>query len=1717
MMVDSDIHTASLFKGYTSAEELHEGAETVVYRARTLGTNEPVILKVTKNEYPTAKELGRLRREFSILRELALPDVPKARALEEHGRGLALVMSDLGVLTLRSLLDKRRLSVEDALRIAISLSDVLSAIHRQRVIHKDITPRNVIVDEATMTTQLIDFGISARLAQEMQRAGGLAALEGTLVYIAPEQTGRMNRAIDLRADLYSLGAVLYEMLTGVVPFEANTPEELVHSHLARHATPPHERSLEVPQALSDIVMTLLAKTPEERYQSDAGLRVDLVECLQRWQATKSVAPFPLRARDKATELRRTQRLYGRERDIEALLQAFERACVRGPELCLISGYSGIGKSALVNEIHKLTAHQAGSFVSGKFDAVSRGAPLAPIAQAFRELILQMLTESAESLAEWKSDLLAALGGNGQLIVDLVPELELIIGPQPAVPALSADQARNRFELTLQNFLDIFASPDHPLVIFLDDLQWIDVASLNFLRLLLVDAYTKNVLLIGAYRANEVELGHPLLTMLEELDRAGLCATKIHLEPLDQRTVLRIVADTLTSSPDEVADLAALVYDKTQGNPFFAHRFMVTLNEKGLLTFDATAGVWRWDVDQIRAANVTDNVVDLMIGKLQELSPAARQALMLASCIGYHFDLRTLATIGEKTVAEIAGAVWEAMREGLVIALDNEYRLLEIAPGGAGPATIEEELNVRYQFVHDRILDAAYRLIEPARKQQLHLSIGRLLRGRSGAEPRDEDLLEIVRHLNLGAKGITDAAERLTLARFDERAGRKARATAAYRAAADYFRAGIEVLHDADWETDYDLCFTLYVDGAECEYLAGDVARANVLFTAVLPRAKTDVERASIYGLRARILTSLGKFGDAIKVAGEGLVVLGFPWNLEAFESPDVFMGEVGQIWANLGERRIEDVLNAPEISDPKLKATLELLDILSVPTYNTGPTLFGVLMFKAANLALKHGNTDVCGFFYVSVGYVLGPIFGRVTEGMAFAKLAADLLKKFPNPMMPSRLSACYGACLCVVSTMREVEAAFTAGRQAAQEAGDFSGLGVAAFLSTLAKLASGDQLEEALNLADENLALVRRTKEPVWISVTTVCRQAVANLVGRTLGRTTLTDESFNEEAFLQRIDTEHLNPQFHYYFVKTQLDYLYGRYEEAFAAGEKAAAKSFIAADGPPSKLLIFYLCMVILAAPGSTPEESARRAEILGKNKPQLDALAASSVQGFLHMKVLVDAEQARADKDVERAVRLYEQAIDLSRERRAPHIEALACELYGKFYIGLGAMTAAGSLMRDAYRAYLHWGAVSKAEALEAEYAHLLPSLHRERSRKKTTTTKSEELTNTSSTLLGRTTLGSLRDAALVLRAAQAIAGEIDLPKVIERLSTLVLENSGAQRGALILSRDGQLVVSALFGDAAGAVDEGHGKRLDEVDDMAKSVIFYVARTQESAVLDNASAATRFAEDPYIRSGAPKSLLCLPLLHQARLSGVLYLENKTTTGIFDAARVELLALLSSQAAIAIENARLISGVRSANAEVKRANERLELDVARRTEEIRRANRDLLAAKERLELELAQSEQIERERAGLQEQIITAQRARLAEMSTPLIPITDEIVVMPLIGTLDRDRTQQVLTAALEGAQRHRAQIVILDITGIQQIDTNVAGMLIGVAGALRLLGTEAVLTGIAPTIAQTLVGLGIDLTTLVTMGTLQSGMTYALQRVRSSRYNAVDRARPGSRLK
>lgn len=1693
----ADALIATSFDGYVSVSPIYEGAETYVFRARQTDTGIAVILKQTKNEYPSARELARLRREFMILREIALDNTPHALALEDHQRGLCLVMADIEQPTLREILERGKLELETALVLAIEIANVLAAIHAKRVIHKDLSPRNVLVDLERKKVFLIDFGISARLSHELSASVAVRSLEGTPYYVAPEQTGRMNRAVDARSDLYSLGVILYEMLVGHVPFQGREIQDVVQGHLVHTAIPPHEAVASIPEVLSTIVMKLLAKTPEERYQSDVGLAYDLGECLRRWRSTGTIEVFPLCTKDRAPELRRAQRLYGRERDLVTLGQAFARAREHGPELVLVSGYSGIGKSALVREMHKTISKYGGYFVSGKFEQLARDVPFAPVFSALRDLMREILAESPHAVSQWKEKLLRALKGNGALLTELVPELVFLLGEQPAVPEVTPDQAKNRFELTLLDFLHVFAAKNHPLVLFLDDLQWLDPASRKLLHLLLTDAFSEHLLIIGAYRDNEVEGGHPLLSLLAEIEESGFRPTRIQLEPLDRDMVAHLVADTLTSQPAEIRELADLCYEKTQGNPFFAHQFLVTLSKHDLLRFDAAQGAWTWDITTIRASNVTDNVVDLVIDLLKRLPESTQHILLLAACIGHTFDFTSLVLIAEKNPREVAAALFEAMKAGAIASLDGDYRYLEVELAAHAGNVTAESFHVRYRFVHDRVHEAAYLLLPEERRQKLHLTIGRLL----GRHAKDDQLLDLVHHLNIGAPCMEDHAEQLDLARKNLRAAQRAMASTAYHAAAAYTRAGITLLREDDWDENYELCRSMYMVAGKCAYLAGAPERTAELFAELMRRVRTNIERAEIHREQVYSLASHGKFHEAVKVVLDALAELGHPLTMEQILSPQVLMAEIAQIYANLNGREIAAVVDAPETKDPVIRAVLAILDSIGDGAHHLGPIAFSNLNLRAVNIALVHGNTELVVNPYVCVGYMLAAIRGSVVEGMEFCRLAEEINNKYPSAAQAARLVFVTASAAHMQHSMRRVAQLFAVARQRCVETGELHLLGVACFLGTMAHLFAGDQLEDLLDLAGKNLAIVRRTKIPRNNAAMTAARQAVACLAGKTVSATSFSDANFDETKFVaELLAGQPSSTNVHYGVLKSFVLLIHGQYDEAWKALDIAARAVMFGGGTIQPKLVPFLRALLILLLPEATePEEVAQRAQLLSKSHEEVKQLAGFSPKSFGHLAALLDAQLACTRGDVGQTVQHFERAIAAAIENKAPHIEAIGNELFAKYLISIGMSTGASAYMKNAYRAYTHWGAAPKAAALEAESITIWPTF---RDISASRSSSSKTASEMGITLLGSTHVGSLKDAGVVVRAAQTIASEIDLAKVVDKLSKLVLENAGADRGALFLLRDGQFVMVARFGANDSAVDVAGAIVLDEASGCARSMVRYTGRTQESVVIDDADKTQRFSDDPHIKREKPRSVLSLPLLYQGKLTGVLYLENRSAAAVFNEARVELLALLSSQAAIAIEISRLIEKARLASEEIARANERLEAEVLRRTEELRDVNHNLAATNARLEGELELRRTAEEQRERLQEQVILGQRARLNEMSTPLLPITRDVMVMPLIGTMDSERAEQVLSVALEGAQRMGARVVILDVTGMKDVDTHVARMLVDVASALRLLGTQTLLTGIAPRIAQTLIAIGVDLGAFVTMSTLQSGVEYALKSVRGT---------------
>jgi predicted ATPase/GAF domain-containing protein/ABC-type transporter Mla MlaB component len=1675
--------------GYDIVETLHENIETVIYGGLSVTDARPVILKCSRSEYPTPRVLARLQHEYGLLRGLDLPGLIKTHGLIRHGNGLALLLEDFGGHALDRITEPR-LDLEAVLQIAISVAGTLEMLHSQPILHKDVKPHNILLNPTTRQVKLIDLSLATRLSQEPHRLLVPTALEGTLAYMSPEQTGRMSRVVDARSDLYSFGVTLYELLTGALPFSATEPAEMIHSHLARTPTPVRERNPAIPEVLSELVMKLLAKAAEDRYQTARGLGVDLKECLHRWHAGGQIAPFPLGQRDLSGELRIPQRLYGREKEIAALLAASERVHRGAVEMLLLSGGPGVGKSALVQESYKDINQRSTYFIRGKFDQLGRQVPYAPIAHAFQQVIRQRLADPPEALEAWKREFLSAVGSNGQLLINLIPELGLILGPQPEVPELGPTESTNRFNLVFQSLVRSFATAAHPLILFLDDLQWADPASLKLLQTLLRDPDRGYLLVVGAYRDQDVDASHLLGLHLDELRKAGATMEEHRLRPLELAHVTALLADTLSQGPEQMAPLARLVLAKTQGNPFFLGQFLEALVRERRLAFDGQAGAWRWDLQGIAAAQVTANVVDLVANKLRRLSPGTQRLLMLAACIGHQFELGVLSSLDGRSPSLWTAELWEALREGVILPLDSDYRFLPSGPeADAEPLgdALATSLHVSCRFLHDRVQQAAYGLIPEGDRPTLHLRIGRMLKEQRGPEPGDEGLFEIVNHMNHGAALLAEADERLELSQLNLAAGKRAKANAAYATAASYLKAGMSLLEDGGWASEPALAFRLHAERAECEFLSGRFQEAEALFDVLLARTRSVSELAHVYSLRIVLNTTLGKAAEALAAGRAGLALFDVHLPATEAEQQAALGATLAQIEASRAGRPIEELLDAPTMTSVKHATVSKLLMELVVPAYFTSPILFSLLCIQLVNISLRHGNSEFSPFGYVNYGFLLAAKMGRPEDAYAFGRLGLAVHEKLHNPSLTCRLYCVFAGYLPRCKPLRTALPHLYQALHGGLEVGDLAYASYACHHIGFMKMALGEELAVLREEVDRFLALMKRTQDAVSTVILTSTRQAIANLEGQTDGPLTLNDAHFNEQRFIAEAEAAGLTRGCCYYYcTKLQLLFLHGDYEGARAMAEKAEPLAWSAVGSYFETELSLYSCLTLAALhrPDAPADEQARTVEAMRRHHARIAAWARGCPENYTHQRLLVEAELARIEGREVKAIGLHEQAISAAEQNGFGHLAAMGSELVAKLHRSRGRLSLASVYLREAHYGYLRWGAVAKARALEEQH----PEVARELAQPSRSSASVSLGSSRSSTAVWLDL-----DVEAMIGAAQAIATETQLDKVLDQLMRSVLIHAGAQRGFLLVPEGDQLIIVASMQTGPDAVRVGLSMPLEADAELATTVVRYVARSHETVVLDNAGADPRFVADAYISAQPGRSILCLALLHQERLSGILYLENNAVLYAFTRTRVELLRVLSSQAAIAMENAQLYAEAQRTSRELQRSNEGLELQVYQRTFELRQAN-------ERLQSELVERARAERERAALQEEIIVAQKARLAEMSTPLIPITAKIMVMPLIGTVDYARAEQVLESALRGVQRSRARVVILDITGMTHIDTAVAAMLVATTRALRLLGAQAVLTGLRAEFARLLIAENIELGALTTRATLQSGIAYALERTR-----------------
>ncbi|MEG4133085.1 AAA family ATPase, partial [Microcoleus sp. Pol11C1] len=1519
-----------LFLGYHINEQIYAGNRTLVYRGIRTENGQPVAIKLLRNDFPRFNELVHFRNQYVIAKNLDIPGSVKAYSLETYRNHYALVMEDFGGISLSSYLARlaaksqeplEGLPVNEFLPVAIQIASALDGLYRHRVIHKDLKPANILINPVTKEVKLIDFSIASLLPRQTQEIHNPNVLEGTLPYISPEQTGRMNRGIDYRTDFYSLGVTFYELLTGKLPFQTDDPMDLVHCHLAKQPIPASILNQSVPLVLSEMVSKLMAKNAEERYQSAIGLKFDLETCWDQWQETGALTDLTIGERDLCDRFTLPEKLYGRESEVFSLLAAFDRVSGGSTEMMLVAGFSGIGKTAVVNEVHKPIVRQRGYFIKGKFDQFLRTLPFSAFVQAFRDLMGQLLSETDAKVEQWKLEILAALGESAGVIVEVIPELERIIGQPAPAPELAGSAAQNRFNLLLEKFIQVFTTKEHPLVIFLDDLQWADSASLKLMQLLMSATDNCYLLLIGAYRDNEVFPAHPLMLALAEIQKTQAKVNTLTLAPLAGSDVNSLVADTLACSTALALHLTELVYQKTQGNPFFSTQFLKSLHEDGLIEFNYQERYWQCDIARVRTLALTDDVVEFMALQLQKLPSRTQSVLKLAACIGNQFDLATLAIVDENSLVETASALWKALQEGLILPVSEVYKFYQAEGNSASvigngqefdELLISPEQLPKYKFLHDRVQQAAYSLIPDDQKRATHLKIGQLLLKNTPEVEREERIFDIVNHLNVGVEQITQEVEGDQLARLNLFAGKKAKASTAYSAAVEYFKVGKELLAVNSWENQYELTLALHTEAAEAAYLSGDFDRMERLASVVESCAKTLLDKVKVYEVKIEAYMAQNKLQEALNTGLPVLKQLGVEFPSEPnFSDIGQALGETASI---LNGKGTEDLIDLPLMTDPQQLATITILSSLFSPAYVALPPLVPLVVCKQVNLSVQYGNASLSPYAFAIYSFLLCGM-GDIDLGYQLGEIALRLVSKLNAKEIQAKTSAMvHSGIQPWKEHLRKTLEPLLSDYFCGLETGELEFACYAIYEYSYYSYFIGKQLTQLEREIATYADAVSKIHQEAALSYQKICWQAVLNLIGISEAPCHLKGEVYEETTMLQMYQRTNNYLGIHYLHLhKLVLCYLFENYLEAFK--NIAKIESYLSAASGQITVSIFYFydSLVRLAVYSDTPK--SEQLEILVRvqaNQEKMQKWAHHAPMNHLHKFYLVEAERHRVLNQKVEAIEMYDKAIALAQENEYINEEALAHELAAKFYLEWGKEKIAKPYLIDAYYAYAKWGAKAKIDHLEQRYPELLAAiLQQDRTRQtpsKTIDTSSSEssLSNANRTIIASTSSWGLVDLPTVIKASQALSSEIELEQLLNTLMQVVVQNAGAQTGALIWDEGGKWRVAVHCTNRQDCHLES--LLLEESKAIPLSIINYVKRTKEILVFDRASAQTTWAGDPYIIEHQPKSVLCTPILHQGKVMGILYLENNLTTGAFTRDRVAILNILCSQAAISLQNARL-----------------------------------------------------------------------------------------------------------------------------------------------------------------------------------------------------------------
>ena len=1462
---------------------IYKGNETLIYKGAVDEFPGEVAFKVFNKTYPEPFEIVQFNEEYKILHGLEHAHIRNAYRTSKVDGKHVLFLEYVKGETLSSFLNNKPVSLKLFFNVALQLVDALDYIHKRNIIHKDLSPENILVNPEDYGIKLIDFGLATKLSLKHPFLESPKKIQGNLQYISPEQTGRMNRDVDYRSDFYSLGVIFYKMLTAKCPFESENPLELIHLQIAKHAISPEKINEDIPLPLAQLILKLLSKNAEDRYQSTFGLKHDLTFIETNWNPFEGLT-MTLAEDDFSGRFQLSQKLYGRDKEINQLLEIYDRVSAGTTGHLFVGGASGSGKSALIQEVYRSLSIGNGRFVSGKFDQYQRNIPYFAWSQALNEFTNQLLAERDDVLATWKNNISSALGSNGQLLIDLIPNLIHLIGPQPDVPILLGEEAQNRFNYVFHNFIQSIANLHHPLVIFLDDLQWADLASLNLLQVILTSDTIRSLFIVGAYRNNEVDTGHPFQITLNNVESELGHIDHFSIGSLKEEHVQALIADTL-NHPKAYRNLASLVYKKTQGNAFYVRSFLRSLYQDGLLHYDFHSRTWLWDKSEVKAIGISENVGQFIASSVQKLRDDTQNMLKLASCIGSVFNAEDLAIIAHSEIYALQDTLNDALEEGVIFPLREQT----------------------FRFAHDQILQAIYALIETDERNKIHLNIGRLLLEHIPLESRDEYLavhiFDIVNQFNFGIPYLEADQERKLISQLNLQAGQKALNSSAYETSFNYFKTGIQLLDDNSWQNDYTKTHTLYTAIVQTAALCNRTEELAAYSELTLSNARSTLDKIPVYEVNIRTHTALNNYKEAIRTGTEVLELLGekFPKKPNKFDVVKYLIKTklmlFGKSIAGLGDQ--------PMMTDPVKKAANSLIVNMGTAAMFGNPALLPLFAMRVVQLAIKYGNTLEIPRGYAGMAMILCGGVGDIKTGSQFGKLGLKTGEKIVNNTTQVSAIQIYNTCIQhytehAVKSLAPLKQAYVKGLETGDlESADFS---LANYY--FQRYFTGDNLQEFENEFKEACFIIEKHKQTQVHNLSLIYYATTQNLIKSSEEPWKLIGEFYDERIKLPiHLKNEDATALFLFYYHKLTLAYIFEEYAIAESYADKARTYIEGGISLMPSIFFWAYDSLIRCALIANDLAKPTRHDfKVIRKNQKQLKKFARYAPDNYQHLYDLVEAVRASLKGQNDKARTLYDMAISRANKTNYKNIEAIASELAGRFHQKIGKDLLSDYYFEHAHTSYFQWGAIAKLNHFSVRHENsLLKVAQLSNAFSKKINTQSAQLSHL--------------DVSSVMEASQTIASEISIDKLLGGIMKVMIQNAGAEKGLLILKGDNRwyLECQSSMKDIENPktllsipVEEVGGSSSNPL--ISLSIFDYVVRTQKSVVLEDAFNIGNFTNSEYVKTNRPKSVLCSPLLKQGRLIGCVYLENNLTTGAFTPDRMEILSLLSSQIAISIENARL-----------------------------------------------------------------------------------------------------------------------------------------------------------------------------------------------------------------